>query len=105
MRITKIPEDVSREKKIRETALAGCDVCPCCGETKSDLYYYKKGIADKGITTRICNKSWYGKKYEIDKGMLYSIFSLEKNKYYQVERFSCLTCGAEWESDPYTYDE
>ena len=40
-----------------------------------------------------------------DKGILYRLFALEKKRYWQVNCFSCLTCGAEWESEPYTYDE
>ena len=103
MRITKTQKDCFREKQIRNTAIAGCDTCPCCGETRNSLSYYKDGITNKGIITGTC-KHWLGKKYEYDKSIFYSLFSLEKNRYWKVDCFSCLTCGTEWESEPYTYD-
>lgn len=109
MKVTKTREEYKNEKQrkaqIRSTALTGCDICPCCGESRDSLSYIKEGIYDKGIHSSIINKDWYGKKYEREKGILYQLFAMEKKRYWQVNCFSCLTCGAEWESDPYTYDK
>ena len=104
MKITKTAKECLVENQIRKAALAGCDKCPCCGEDKSAISYYKNGITNKGILPGAC-KNWYGKKHETDRGILYYLFKPEKYKYYQIDCFSCLTCGAEWESDPYTYDK
>lgn len=102
--ITKTQKDCLREEQIRKAALAGCNKCPCCGEDRTFSSYCRDGIINKGIISRTC-KNWYGKKYELDKSIFYNLFSLEKDKYYQIDCFECLTCGAEWESDPYTYDK
>lgn len=99
MKIIKTKVEALKENQVREAALAGCDICPCCRENKSHLFYIKRGITNKGIVSGIC-RNWYG-KYKSDSGILYNFFHTEKNKYYQVDCFSCLTCGAKWESDPY----
>ena len=72
MRITKLPDSQDEKMIAKEKALVGCNVCPCCGETK---------IACLG---------------EFLHG---SVFTLIKRLF--VTRYKCHTCGAEWESEPY----
>ena len=66
MKITKTAKECLVEDQIRKAALVGCDKCPCCGEDKSAISYYKDGITNKGIIPGTC-KNWYGKKHETDR--------------------------------------
>lgn len=88
MKITKTSKDAQIEKLSRKDALAGCDVCPCCGESK-DLWYYINnfGEIEKGIVEVGQRRSARGNFFNM--------------KVFAVDRFKCLTCGAEWESEEY----
>lgn len=86
MKITRTAEQVARAKKAYETAHKGCYKCPCCGETKSDMAYLNEGTINKGISGGVC-KSWAS-----------GIF---RTRYMRVDCYSCGTCGAQWESEPY----
>lgn len=77
MRITKTSDAENRARMARDIANRGCNVCPCCGESKFVLDYLKEGIINKGILDGIT--SLYGHK----------------------DFYVCKTCGAEWKSDPY----
>lgn len=82
LRITKTGKQHSKFEQNRIQANIGCDICPCCGESKSSLYYIKQGILNKGICDGI-EKTW-------GKGL-------------RCDCYMCLTCGAEWESEPYQH--
>lgn len=86
MKINKYASEVAELKRKRKIANFGCDVCPCCGEDKKSIYYIQKGILDKGIND-----------------LLYKIVSkgIFSTKLYRIDCYYCLTCGAEWESEPY----
>lgn len=88
MKVTKTANDVSRLEFCKRVANEGCQRCPCCGETKSMLYYMSKGVHNKGILDGIT------KTYST--GFIFS-------KDMKIDCYSCCTCGAEWESEPYEY--
>lgn len=89
MKITKTAEKVQAFEKAKMKANAGCEVCPCCGETQSVGYYISKGFLHRGISSGLC-KTWV-------KGIF-------KIKNMHVDCYRCYTCGAEWESEPYEYE-
>lgn len=66
-----------RQAKIKK-AKEGCDVCPCCGETKK---YYQFSNPFCGIEER--------EEYV-------SPFTFKK-----IAIYKCRTCGAKWQSDKY----
>lgn len=87
MRIIKTAEDKLQKDAIRKKANIGCNRCPCCGESITFFEYLQKGISDKGISTGI-SKEWIEEKFFNAKTM-------------HADCYACLTCGAEWESEPY----
>lgn len=101
MKITQTSDEYQNKQSLRHNALKGCNKCPCCGETKSYLRYIAEGIADKGINSGIC-RTWYGKLDE-ENSSIFSILNSHRNKHWKVECFTCYTCGAKWESEPYEY--
>ena len=80
MVITKHRDKVLALRAARETANKGCNVCPCCGENRMD------GCIDHTFKTW---KRWSW---------------LLQTKNMKADCYHCLSCGAEWESDPYEYD-
>jgi len=88
MKITKTGDLVTRLKEEERKANAGCSVCPCCGESKSDWDYITEGISGKGVML-YAERTWA-------KGLIFI-------KHMKCNYYSCLTCGAEWESDPYQW--
>lgn len=84
MRIIRTNKNAAAATLNRQRANAGCNICPCCGETHSSLEYMQKGIMDSGIVSGFLRRIYYGP------------FGA---KYADV--YSCKTCGAEWESEKY----
>lgn len=88
MRITKTSDRFSALENAKRIANAGCNKCPCCGETKSSLSYFTVGEIHKGILSGL-SKTWAE--------------GLFKMKDMKCDCYKCLTCGAEWESEPYEW--
>lgn len=87
MKITKTAAQVKCAETNKTIANVGCNICPCCGETKSTLEYNKEDIfSHKGIASGTY-KSWCA--------------GLFRTKRYRIDCYHCYTCGAEWESEPY----
>jgi hypothetical protein len=86
MRITKISDRMYREKYRfainKENANKGCNVCPICGEArdafKCDM---KQGILGG------CYRDWHEGIFHI--------------KSMRCDCYECLSCGTQWESEPY----
>ena len=49
MKITRTSQAALSAQQRSQLANAGCKVCPCCGETKSEMEYFKEGIYNKGV--------------------------------------------------------
>ena len=76
MKITKTSDRASFLKMAKQNAIKGCNKCPCCGE------------AHNGFTPV---KSW------VEGGFF------KKEKHLEVKCYTCRSCGAEWESEPYEW--
>lgn len=87
MKITKTAQQVNTFRAQRKFANIGCETCPCCHESMSFMEAVKKGIPHRGISsiTVSCpiKTSWFSSEYK------------------SVDKYRCLRCGAEWESEPY----
>lgn len=79
-----IKQSKKERKDIIVKANEGCDVCPCCGESKKYIEYLRQGIVNKGISKLPRNFRKY------------SLFKTEVADHYE-----CKTCGAEWRSEYY----
>lgn len=66
----------------------GCSKCPCCGETRKSIEYISEGHPNRGIVSGI-QKTWAEGFFKI--------------KTMKCDCYHCLTCGAEWESEPYEW--
>ena len=77
MKIIKTKEQADALKLNKEKANEGCDRCPCCGR-KCSL---------NGLRLPMSNKTWYGGFF--------------KTRHYQIDVYTCSSCGAVWESEPY----
>ena len=86
MKVTKTADYVSALNAQKASANAGCQQCPCCGETKKDWEYIEEGIINKGISG-----GWY-------KSWAEGWFRMRSMR---CDCYKCYTCGAEWESEPY----
>lgn len=87
MRITKTATRSAVQQTTKEIANLGCNICPCCGEAKTVMEYFNEGIRNKGIFGGLVCKT-------LAKGLF-------RPKYMQADCYSCYTCGAQWESEPY----
>ena len=76
MKITKTSDRASFLQMAEQNANKGCDKCPCCGKLYS-------GIPPV--------KTWCE-----------GVF-LKKLKHMKVICYSCSSCGAKWEIDPYEW--
>lgn len=85
MKITRTKSDVSKFKSDRISANVGCDVCPCCGETRQ--WDYRLSGRPVGISPPFMTR--------VDIGNFW------KTRYASVDLYECFTCGAEWESELY----
>lgn len=95
MKITKMYDETDAR---RAKANIGCNVCPKCGENKTDFDYVNEALERNEDIPLGRGIIQYG-YYDTSKGL----FRLTG---YQTDCYKCLTCGAEWESDPYiVYDE
>ena len=86
MKITRTNKDDMRSTIRREKANQGCDICPCCGESKTYFDYLEEHVEGKGI---------------IDDSRKVFTKGLFKKKIMQIDCYTCHSCGAEWQSDPY----
>lgn len=86
MKITKTNKDVINRNHRKSLANEGCDKCPCCGETKELRFDYENGTT--GIDS--------GMRRDWREGFF-------KPKHMRVDCYTCHTCGAEWESEPYEW--
>ena len=77
MKITKTSDRAYFLKMAEQNANKGCDKCPCCGKPCDN--------------TLALAKTWY-------EGGLF-----KKGRHMKVKCYSCSSCGAEWESDPYEW--
>ena len=94
MKIITTQEQSLRRKAREAKANAGCDICPCCGESKESWEYLGDNILNKGIVRGV------QRTVEVKtKVALLRWFSSAKTK--TVNSYWCQTCGAEWESDPF----
>lgn len=94
MKITKTDKEVSNSNLRKSIANQGCDVCPCCGETKTCEDY----TDEEGVMSFLLNGYPKGISYFTCKNYCKGFF---KMKYMQIDCYVCYTCGAEWESEPY----
>lgn len=89
MKITKSSKEAASFTAMKAAANAGCNVCPCCGETISWDDYMKEGILNKGIMAGFINKTW-----------VEGVFHMRSMK---CDCYKCYSCGAEWDSEPYQW--
>ena len=93
MKITNDPRDDGSLEYRRLIANEGCNICPICGEMEP---------------FHIVDKNEYG--IGNPKGIMSSLYSIHyteglfKIKHMAVDCYSCFTCGARWESEPYRVD-
>ena len=78
MKIIKTKEQADALKLNKEKANEGCDRCPCCGKA-----YY-------GFTVSKLCKTW--------------CTGFFKTRHYKIDVYTCSSCGAVWESEPYEYE-
>lgn len=101
MKIIKLPDEFDMKVYLKEKELEKCSICPFCGETRDYIDSIKEGLDYKdwyGIDS-IC-KTWYGRNDEFEPFSFKKLIP-QKWKHWKVVCFSCKTCGAKWESDPY----
>lgn len=97
MKIIEAPYETNTDAQLRNKILKECSVCPCCGETrKSEII----NGALCGIHARLGNQ-WYGRRSEYEHPILGLFKFQEPLTYWETTIFSCYSCGAVWESDPY----
>lgn len=87
MKITRTSQAALSAQQRSQLANAGCKVCPCCGETKSEMEYFKEGIYNKGVFGGLICKQWTE--------------GLFRTRHMRIDCYSCSTCGAQWESEAY----
>lgn len=87
MKVTRSSQAALSAQQRRQLANAGCEVCPCCGETRNFLEYFNEGILNKGLSGPMTCKHWAE--------------GLFRTRYLQADCYSCYTCGARWESEAY----
>lgn len=87
MKITRTSQAALSAQQRSQLANAGCKVCPCCGETKSEMEYFKEGIYNKGVLGGLICKQWAE--------------GLFRTRHMRIDCYSCSTCGAQWESEAY----
>lgn len=88
MKIIRTNKEELAFNSARAIANIGCNICPCCGETKSLTEYLKEGVYNKGISGGIY-ESWFETRL------------FRKSRHMRSDHYTCNTCGAQWKSDPY----
>ena len=103
MKVTKLPDSIDPNILMKEEIERRNFTCPFCGETERfDLVkYLKRESSAKGVRKQMFNKEWYGNKYEYKHPFIGWFAFWERSYYWTVDYYECITCGAEWESDPY----
>ena len=74
MRITKTRDQVNNFERNEAIANFGCNTCPCCGNP---------------VWGSLVSRSW--------------IEGFFRTRHMKVNCYTCDSCGAQWESDPYEY--
>lgn len=74
-----------------ESANLNCHCCPICNE-RSSFYIDKTTGKARGIISGLYSET-------------YVKFGFPKMKYYKKDKYKCFSCGCEWESDPYLYND
>lgn len=90
MKIVRTAQAVKDFKQRKINANKGCNVCPCCGESRRWVDCRNNGLLNQGI--------FHG--YGYTKYVSYGFLGL-KSKLMHIDTYTCETCGAKWESDPY----
>lgn len=81
----------SSKMHLRMIANIGCDKCPICGETNPFYLKDDNGCKiPKGIYCRLLPIRW-------TKGFI-------RKYHYAKDTYQCLTCGSEWESEQYEWN-
>lgn len=98
MKVTKI--GLSEEDIRREKANVGCNICPRCGENKTNFDYIAENVKSGKEAPKIfCKGILHLGYYCTYKGMF-------RTRIYHTDTYKCLSCNTEWESDPYlAYDD
>lgn len=85
MKITKVPKKYDMLEYEKEKALKGCDICPFCGESRPFTLIGNRVV---GVAGGVCYMTT----------VRTGLFKWESM---QVNCFTCETCGAKWESEPF----
>lgn len=92
LKILKVPKKYDMDVYNKEKVLNDCKSCPFCGEVrKFDILIHPNDeLLPKCIgITNLLSKVVYVKT------------GLFKKEQMTISKFTCHTCGAEWESEPY----
>lgn len=112
MKLTKLPDSCDPNLLIQEKNRAIYSICPCCGESRKDIYclmdklekgeYGWPGDLYGGVEriNYVPSKGWYGPA----KGDWLGWVIPGRKHRWRIDCYRCHTCGAEWESDPYPDD-
>lgn len=76
---------INADKAAKEKANAGCNICPCCGESSRMYVEFANKPHVRGIAHNSCD--YY-------RGFF-------KQRHYVIDKYHCYSCGAEFESDVY----
>ena len=86
MKITKDSRVPNIREERKKKANSGCNICPCCGESK--YFYVDRTDGEmKGLSGPAMYKTFTTGFFKI--------------KTMRIDCYSCFTCGAGWESEPY----
>ena len=96
MKVTKLPDSLDPNKLIEKKIREKCGTkCPFCGETKK---WHPIMMTAAGQPVQGLRESYFDYIGRQDK----SISSFFKERYvWRVLKYTCYTCGASWESEPF----
>ncbi len=103
IKITQLPNMLNPNEIIKnEIKRIYGNKCPFCGESRDFLNCLSNGEY-KGIDSGVY-KAWYGKQYEADRKTFSIKKMFEKSRYWNVDCYSCYTCGCHWDTPAYPRD-